>query len=118
MSAGFVTRHRGIRFSFDRNPHGQGWWLAVRLGPGAGYRWVDLPGYSPDVKHRVRRRLTISGRTMVVGSRVKISHLYGARWARRRNRWGMIVGRRGERGRFYATALSIRANRDVFPGWW
>jgi len=93
-----------MRIRFEHNPYGRGWFLRVQLGPGAGYRWVDLPGYSMSVNAPWYRHLSISGRTARVGWRCKA--------APKRNAY--------TRPKLLAGHLFTRnANRHrVYPGWW
>lgn len=98
---GFAIFRQLIHFKLDRNPHGPGWKFEFRLGPGAGSRWIDFPGYSMNVAAPWYRKLTIVGRTLVVGRNMRTSNVNGR-----------------TKIPFYVTGLSKKCNRGVYPGWW
>jgi hypothetical protein len=81
--------------------HYGSWMYHLQLGPGAGYRWVDLPGYSSNGAHRFRVRLYISGRTWSIGRKV-------------RDRRGWTTGIRPW---FSTPGFISNANLAVFPQW-
>ena len=74
------------------------WMCYLHIGPGAGYRWIDLPGHSRNVKHKIRSKLYIAGRTLAFGRKVrryKPTH----------------------RIQFWFFTFTRNANFDAFPQW-
>lgn len=68
---------KGYHVRVKRNAHGKGWVLYINVGPGAGYRWIDLPGHTNNIHDGWRCRwLTIPGYTLTVGTNQRE---YGAR---------------------------------------
>lgn len=100
MSGFRIHPLRPVRVTLDRNPYGKGWMLRVQIGPGAGYRWIDFPGYSMSKYAPWYRNLHISGRTLRLGRNVK-----GHRPTLWRRAWGFHW-------------FTKQANQDLFPGWW
>lgn len=52
---------------YTSNPHGEGFTLMVQMGKGAGYRFLDFPGYQMSIHAPWYRHLSISGRTFTFG---------------------------------------------------
>ncbi len=60
--------------AFISRGNNRSWMLHLSIGPGAGSRWIDFPGYPSSVyAPRWRQRLSIGGRTWRIGRRVRDS---------------------------------------------
>lgn len=91
-----INKRWGIRWYVSRGMN-RSWMFYLQFGPGAGYRWVDLPGHSNSIYDGWRCRwLTISGRTAHFGRNIK-------------TRKGIV--------RWFATLPTSNANLSAYPQW-
>jgi len=89
-----------IRCNMSRG-FNRSWIFNIHLGPGAGYRWIDLPGHSNNINDGWRcRHLTILGRTIKIGRNVKKYNPFG-----------------GHRILPFYFSFSTNANGKAFPQW-
>ena len=92
----FELKWRFPKTDFDRTQA----WFTLKLGSGAGYRWIDFPGYKMSTEAKWWQKLSITGRTLAIGYNVKDNRTPRTKWTR-----------------FYAT-FTKNGNRNVYPGWY
>ena len=101
--------HGSSHIRFERNDraewpghpdYAKGWRLTIKLGPGSGQRWIDLPGHSMNINDGWRcRKLYISGRTLTIATNQR--HM-----STRKTR------------KLWVTGLTKKCNLPYIPAWW
>lgn len=71
-----IYRSKGSYWRFGM-PTAPSWVVHIQFGPGWGYRWIDFPGHSMDVKAPWWRHLSIPGVTFCIGRNVKFHRVVG-----------------------------------------
>ena len=108
-----IARRFPIRFRLSRYPYDNGkmsrlidgewvkrrsWLMRIDIGSGAGYRWIDFPGYQMNVNAPWYRSISISGYTARVGWYCKFENK-----AKQKLCWH---------------CFTKNANIPMYPGWW